>query len=284
MPLKPALSIRDQIVLLRNRGMIIDSEPTAETFLASNHYFRLNIYFHKLMDSPNHFREGTQLSQVMAIYSNDRWLRNKILTVLEPIEIKTRTQVSHYLGITYGPDVFYQKDIYKDESIWQAIQGNFSNEITRNQSDPVIKHHRTHYGGLFPIWVIIEFLSFNTLSKFYSNLQEKDKKIIAKNIYGVNDYLFGQWLHVLSVLRNNCAHYGYMYRREYPLRPIMAKTFGWDGTKNTRLFALFLVMRRLSDRRLWQEFIQTISDNEKKMPCFNLEDYGFPDDWRSYLA
>lgn len=284
MPLKPALSIRDQIVLLRNRGMIIDSEPTAETFLASNHYFRLNIYFHKLMDSPNHFREGTQLSQVMAIYSNDRWLRNKILAVLEPIEIKTRTQVSHYLGITYGPDVFYQKDIYKDETIWQAIQGNFSNEITRNQSDPVIKHHRAHYGGLFPIWVIIEFLSFNTLSKFYSNLQEKDKKIIAKNIYGVNDYLFGQWLHVLSVLRNNCAHYGYMYRREYPLRPIMAKAFGWDGTKNTRLFALFLVMRRLSDRRVWQDFIQIISDNEKKRPCFNLEDYGFPDDWRSYLT
>ena len=284
MPLKPALSIHDQIVLLRNRGMIIDSEPTAETFLASNHYFRLNIYFHKLMDSPNHFREGTQLSQVMAIYSNDRWLRNKILTILEPIEIKTRTQVSHYLGITYGPDVFYQKDIYKDETIWQAIQGNFSNEITRNQSDPVIKHHRAHYGGLFPIWVIIEFLSFNTLSKFYSNLQEKDKKIIAKKIYGVNDYLFGQWLHVLSVLRNNCAHYGYMYRREYPLRPIMAKAFGWDGTKNTRLFALFLVMRRLSDRRVWQEFIQIISDNEKKRPCFNLEDYGFPDDWRSYLT
>jgi abortive infection bacteriophage resistance protein len=89
MPLKPALSIQDQIVLLRKRGMIIDSEPTAATFLASNHYYRLNIYFHKLMDSPDHFREGTQFSHVMANYSNDSWLRNKILPVLEPIEIKT---------------------------------------------------------------------------------------------------------------------------------------------------------------------------------------------------
>ncbi len=98
MPLKPALSIQDQIALLRTRGMIIDSETTAATFLASNHYYRLNIYFHKLMDSPDHFREGTQFSKVMAIYGNDSWLRNKILTILEPIEVKTRTQVSHYLG------------------------------------------------------------------------------------------------------------------------------------------------------------------------------------------
>jgi abortive infection bacteriophage resistance protein len=73
----------------------------------------------------------------MAIYPNDSWLRNKILTVLGPIEVKTRTQVSHYLGVTYGLDVFYQKSVYKNEPIWQAILDNFSNEIFRNQSDPV---------------------------------------------------------------------------------------------------------------------------------------------------
>lgn len=264
--------------------MIVDSEPEAATFLASNHYYRLNIYFHKLMDTQDHFCAGTTFSQVMAIYNNDRWLRNKILTVLEPIEIRTRTQVSYYLGITYGSDVFYQRGVYKVESIWQEILATFSNEISRNKSDPVIKHHKIHYGGLFPIWVVIEFLSFNALSKFFSNLQEKDKKIIARNIYNVNDHLFGQWLHVLSVLRNNCAHYGYLYNREYPLRPIMAKSFGWDVTKNNTLFAMFLVMRRLSDRRLWQEFIHIISENERTMPFFHLKDYGFPDDWQSYLT
>ena len=284
MSLKPALSIQDQIALLHQRGMIIDNEAAATAFISCNHYYRLNIYFHKLMETPDHFREGTRFSQVMAIYANDSWLRNRILSILEPIEIKTRTQVSHYLGITYGSDAFYQRGIYKDESIWQAILDNFSNETTRNQSDPVIKHHRTHYGGLFPIWVVIEFLSFNTLSKFYSNLQERDKKMIAGNNYGVNDYLLGQWLHVLSVLRNSCAHYGYLYRREYPLRPIIAKSFGWDSAKNNRLFALFLVLRRLSDRGLWQEFIQTIGDKEKLTPFYHLKDYGFPEDWRSYLA
>lgn len=151
MSLKPALSIEDQLALLKHRGMIIDNESTAVAFFSSNHYYRLNIYFHKLMDTPDHFRDGTRFSQVMAIYANDSWLRNKILTLLEPIEIKTRTQLSHYLGMTYGPDAYYQKGIYKDETIPQTVLDNFRKESFRNKSDPVIKHHKEKYGGIFPI-------------------------------------------------------------------------------------------------------------------------------------
>ena len=264
--------------------MIIDSEPAAKAFLTSNHYYRLNIYFHKLMDSPNHFRDGTKFSQVTAIYSNDSWLRNKIFSILEPIEIKTRAHIAHYLGVTYGADAFYQSGLYKKILIWQTMKSNFLNEVSRYQSDPVIKHHNTYYGGIFPIWVVIEYFSFNTLSKYYANLQEKDKKGIANNNYRINDYLLGQWLHVLSILRNICAHYGYLFRREYPLRPKLAKSFGWDLSKNNKLFAMFLVMRRLSERSVWHEFIQAVDEKEKTTSLFHLSDYGFPNDWRSYLS
>ena len=131
---------------------------------------------------------------------------------------------------------------------------------------------------------MVEFFSFNTLSKLYKNLLEPDKKIIAQGLYNANDYLFGQWLHVLSIQRNICAHYGYLFRREYPIRPIIAKSFKWDPTQDNQLFALFLVMRRLSDRNIWLTFIQNISDAEKTRPFFGLGDYGFPTDWHSYLA
>jgi abortive infection bacteriophage resistance protein len=283
MALKPALSIDDQIEVLRSRGMTIDDERKAIIFLQSNHYYRLNIYFHKLMDTPDHYRSDIRFSQVIAIYENDQWLRNKILFILEFIEINTRTKISHYLALTYGSDAFYQKNIFKDPAKYGEILKNFSDAIIRNSKDPVIVHHQKKYAGLFPIWVIIEYFSFNTLSKFYKNLLEKDKKLISKDMYCVNDYLFGQWLHVLSIQRNICAHYGYLFRREYPIRPIIAKSFIWDSTQDNKLFAQFLVMRRLSDRKLWQNFICTISDREKKRRNFRLQDYGFPSDWRSYL-
>jgi len=284
MALKPALSVNEQINLLRGRGMTIDDERRAIDFLQSNHYYRLNIYFHKLMDAPDHYQNDVQLSQVIAIYENDRWLRNKVLSILEPIEINARTKISHYLALTYGSDVFYQENIFKDDMKYKEIADNFSNEIKRNAKDPVISHHLNRYGGIFPIWVVIEYFSFNTLSKFYKNLLEQDKKTIAKQMYGVNDYLFGQWLHVLSVHRNICAHYGYLFRREYPIRPVIAKSFNWDPVQNNKLFAQFLVMRRLSDRKLWQNFIHKVSDCENKRQFFNLQDYGFPSDWRSYLV
>jgi abortive infection bacteriophage resistance protein len=284
MSLKPALSVSQQLNILRQRGMNIDDEVKATIFLESTHYYRLNIYFHKFMDSPNHYQAGMQFSQIMAVYENDRWLRNKILSVLEQIEIETRTRISHHLALTYGSDAFYQHKIFKDRVKYQEILRIFANEISRNKKDPVVVHHQNIYGGLFPIWVVVEFFSFNTLSKFYKNLLESDKKIIAKSFYNVNDYLYGQWLHVLSIQRNICAHYGYLFRREYPIRPIIAKSFNWDSTKDNNLFATFLVLRRLSNPAVWQTFIETISDNEKELPFFHLEDYGFPVDWRSYLS
>ncbi len=281
--MKPALSVQDQIELLRIRGMKIDDEKKAVIFLQANHYYRLNIYFHKFMDSPDHYPMNSSFSQIIDVYNNDRWLRNKILSVLEPIEINTRTKISHYLALEYGSDAFYYQENYKDLGKYEEIFNNFSDVINRNSNDPVIKHHLKKYSGLFPIWVVIEYISFNTLSKFYKNLLEKDKKIISKKMYGVNDYLLGQWLHVLSVQRNICAHYGYLFQREYPIRPVIEKSFGWDPSQNNTLFAQLLVIRRLSDRRLWRNFIRMFSDRERKIQSFNLRDYGFPPDWRSYL-
>jgi len=68
---------------------------------------------------------------------------------------------------------------------YQEIFDNFSAEIARNKKDPVIVHHQKKYAGVFPIWVVVEYFSFNTLSKLYKNLLEPDKKIIAQGLYNV---------------------------------------------------------------------------------------------------
>ena len=283
MALKPALSINEQLELLRKRGMNIDDENKAKTFLNENHYYRLNIYFHKFMDAPDHYQKEVRFSQIMAVHENDRWLRNKILSMLEPIEIGARTQISHHLAMKYGSDAFYNNSIFKDPIKFGDICRIFTNEINRNQNDPVVVHHRTRYAGRFPIWVVVELFSFNTLSKLFNNLLEPDKKAIANGFYNINDHLFGQWLHVLSIQRNICAHYGYLFRREYPIRPIIERSSNWDPTQDNKLFALFLAIRRLSNPIIWQGFIKTISDNEKASPFFCLSDYGFPSDWQTYL-
>jgi len=46
MDLKPALTIDEQISLLKKRGMTFVNEQKAKLFLSENNYYRLNIYFH----------------------------------------------------------------------------------------------------------------------------------------------------------------------------------------------------------------------------------------------
>jgi len=68
-----------------------------------------------------------------------------------------------------------------------------------------------------------------------------------------DEHFFGQGLHVLSRQRYICAHYSYLFRQEYPIKQILAIFFKWE---DNQLFALFLVVRRLSDRYCWQIFIR----------------------------
>lgn len=283
MELKSAKTISEQIELLKERGIIIDDFDFAFTFLERNNYYRLNIYFHKLMDIPDHFKIGTTFSRVINIYENDKWLRSEILILLEPIEIKVRTQIAYFLGLTYGPNAFYNDKIYKSIKRQEEIMSTFSKEIQRNPKDPVVKHHFEKYEGKFPIWVIVEYFSFNTLSKYYNNLAESNKKIIAENSFNLNEHLLGQWLHVLSVLRNICAHYGYLFRREYTLRPIIARASKWKPMANFQLFAQFLVIKQLSEPQTWKKFVLNLENKISTGKDFSTYDYGFPTNWQSFL-
>jgi abortive infection bacteriophage resistance protein len=86
------------------------------------------------------------------------------------------------------------------------------------------------------------------------------------------------------VLRNICAHFGYLFQREFSVRPRLFREFGWPLNSNGSLFALCLVIRRLSEKQKWQEFIGSIDEKSKNDHSFVLLDYGFPDDWKGYLA
>ena len=276
MELKPALTIDEQIKVLRSRGLIIENLEETKFFLQSNQYYRLNIYFHQFMDVDNHFKEQTNFKQIQGCYLNDRWLRNKILLLLEEIEVKAKTQIAFYLGTRYGSNAFYKKDLYKVTSYQDQIVKAFNLEILRNKKDPVILHHIQKYSGKFPIWVIVEYLTFNSISKYFSNLQENDKIKIAKEGFNLHEKLYENWLHALSVLRNICAHYGYLYRREYTVRPKIAREFGWDEKRNNELFALLLVTRRLCEKRSWEKFLIELKNRTQDNEFFSLSDYGFP--------
>ena len=281
MNLKPALEIKDQSELLQKRGLGVEDFDEAYNFLLSNNYYRLNVYFHNYMDDINHFIQGTTFKKIQSVYENDQFLRNKLLILLEPIEIKFKSCIAYYLGIKYGSDCFYQSDIFSKRSYeYEKIRRNFDREITTQSGEPVIQHHLLKYAGVFPIWVVVEFLSFNSISRLFTSLSGNDKKIISDHTFGVNEFYLESWIHSLCVLRNVCAHYGHLHQRKFSIKPRLFKE--WECTKNDNLYALFQILHRLSEEKTWDEFIKTIVNLEKLNNVFFHQDYGFNKKFDNY--
>jgi len=56
-------------------------------------------------------------------------------------------------------------------------------------------------GGDLPIYALVEVFSFGTLSKFYKNMKNEDKKTVAKS-FGIGYTYFESWLESISYVRN----------------------------------------------------------------------------------
>ena len=181
------------------------------------------------------------------------------------------------------PVCFYKQNIYESAKYYCEIYRAFENEIHRRQTDSVVIHHREKYEGKFPLWVLIEFFSFNTTSKYFKILPSIDRKNISNDAFGIKDVYLTQWLHCLSVLRNICAHYGYLYKREHTLKPRLLKEYKEIIPENGSLFSLCIILKKLSDKKTWNLFIEEVCKKGSICNTFRLSNYGFVSDWQKYL-
>jgi len=100
-----------------------------------------------------------------------------MMPALEKAEITIRTRLAYYLAHHYTPSIFYDQSIYNSQQAYEMVQQAFEKETERNARDPRIVHHIQNYNGIYPIWVIVEFLSFNTISKYYNSLIPSVKRL-----------------------------------------------------------------------------------------------------------
>jgi abortive infection bacteriophage resistance protein len=282
MDLKKALNSSEQLLLLRERGLKFEAVELSETFLRDNNYYRLNYYFKKCREGLETFTTVCHFEEIIDIYEFDKWMRISLLSILEPIEIKIRSNIAYNLGLKYGPGCFYNKGLF-DLYFYTKIESAFAAELDKNRNLSFVIHHLNNYDGKFPIWVIVELFTFGQLSKFYSALQSEDKEMLSTDLYNLDSKYLKNWLHALSLLRNICAHYGPLYRKEFVSPPLLGNLFGPNVGKNNSLFGMLLVIKRLSDTDRWELFIQQLSDFNEKQNSVSLSDYGFPLNWKTIL-
>ena len=218
---KPALSHKEQVQLLRSRGMVVENLDEAEHFLANINYYRLAAYwlpFEK--DHATHkFIEGTTFLKVLNLYIFDRELRLLLLDAIERIEVAIRARWAYELAHAFGPHAHLNRSIVRDGENLNKDEGQLLTELLRSQ-EQFIRHLRKKYAERTPpIWATCEVMSLGLLSRYYGNLRPRAVRRRIAEPFDLNHGQLQSWLHHLAIVRNGCAHHARLWNREFTITP-----------------------------------------------------------------
>lgn len=282
---QPSMTIDEQIINLREKGMIIENEDTTKTFLNKVSYFRLIKAYSLGYKSQNgNYYDDVCFENLVELYQFNSDLRHQIFMQIEKVEVSLRCRLSNHFCDKYGVLGYEDANNFINATRHTGLLADIKREAKRNEKTPFVKNFTNNYEGKnLPLYALVELLSFGTLSLLFKNLKNEDKKIIA-SIYGVGHIYLESWIESLSYVRNVCAHYGRLYNAKLSKTPRLYKQYHRDGISNYRIFATLLTLKHLLPcDHYWKDFTQVIELLIEKYPSVNLSLIGFPKNWIDYL-
>ena len=158
---KKPTTITQQIGLLKQRGLQIESDVDAVHFLSHISYYRLGEYWHSMQsDQKNHiFKPESKFTDVIALYCFDRELRILLFDVIEKIEISLRAKLIYHLSHEFDPWWFQNFELFSDSLALTKTLSGLEEEIARSRKEIILKNHFKNYkddGRFPPAWKTLE--------------------------------------------------------------------------------------------------------------------------------
>jgi len=285
----------EQLKILHARGLIVSNDKYAITKLQHINYYRLSAYFlplqhKKSSENKNQFLPNTTFEDIIKLYYFDTELRKIVFEAIEAIEIYFRTQIAYYHAQQYKPYGYLDQENFKtDQEFYSKIIDTLKEEAYR-ANEEFIPHFEAKYQTTdLPIWTLVEVISFGTLSKIYSILKTEEQKNVIHQLKGINNAVFKNWLHSLSVVRNICAHHSRLWNKtlgvkfEVPNKIESFKTIKNENDKylNDKLFFALSVIEYLlaciGEDEI--DFKEKIKQLLHKYPQVDRKAMGFVDGW-----
>lgn len=282
---QPPMTIDEQVENLKNIGLIVDDEEYAKKILNDISYFRLiKAYSLNLKSKNGCYNKQTAFKEIVDLYLFNSNFRQLIFPEIEKVEINVRCRLANFFAEQYGVLGYLQAENFSNENYHARFLEDIKEEVRRNSKAPFVRNFKENYeGGNLPIYALVEVFSFGTLSKFYKNMLNKDKKAIAKT-FGVGYTYFESWLESISYVRNICAHYGRIYNAKLSKTPILYKEYTQVGIGNNRIYGVLLCLKYLlKDDDHWNLFVDKIELLFDKYPCVQIITMGFPENWKVLL-
>ena len=302
---KPFLTYEQQILILESEKLlIVPDHDYAEKTLRQIGYFALIGGYKSPFKNPTtkKYRDGIVFDDIVALYKFDENLRELFLKYILRIERNIRSLLSYYFTEKFGES--QEHYLNKANFMQNPRFGNAVSElvekmkgiVSKDGDYPYIKHYR-HTHKNVPLWVLINAVTFGTLSKFYSFMTFDLKTKVSKNFDSVNERQLEQFLSVITKFRNVCAHnerlFSYQVKNDIP-DTVLHKKLGipQNGTQyiygKRDLFAVVISFRYLLTNDDFKKFKQQLSSilahyfkSSSALGETELLKYmGFPENWK----
>jgi abortive infection bacteriophage resistance protein len=308
-PLKTHASYRQQLDLLRERGLQVGDEAQALATLERLGYYRLSGYFYPLRKTKpvgqpgrlDTFLPGASFELVQAIAEFDKRLRLLSMYAIESVELAVRVAIAHHLG-KFDPEAHFNTRLLDGRFVRKGRDGEpsahnkwlerYEKMLTESKEDFVI-HHKQNYGGRLPIWVGIELWDFGLLSRFFAGMASRDRNRIAHQFGAVDGEVLKTWLRAFNFVRNVAAHHARLWNRRSPEIPALPprERCRWleplhevpDAT--SKMFGVFscllVMMRTIAPNADWLAQLKKQLNAFPPNDLLSLASAGFPPQWQS---
>ena len=283
--LQSPLTVEEQVENLKELNLTIEDENEARQLLNDISYFRLIKAFSLGLKPKNgKYYDGTSFNQIVELYKFNCDFRQLLFPIIERIEINLRCRVANYFSAKYGVLGYEYSLNFADHEYHESFLEDIELEISRNEKSPFVKNFINNYcDGKIPMYALVELFSFGTLSKFFKNMKNPDKKAIAQS-YGIGYTYFESWIESIAYVRNLCAHYGRLYNAKIPKRPRLYKEYIDAGINDICVFGVLLCISHLLPHDIhWINFVEHLEKLIKKYPVVKIETMGFPLKWKDFL-
>lgn len=282
--IKPPTTYTEQIDLLKKRKLIIFNNDKACSILKDTNYYRLSGYMLSVKKD-NEFFDNTTFEQIYNYHNFDKKLRQTLFDLIEDIEIAFRSRIAYYIAHKYGPLSYKSSNIFFNKNMHSSFIEELNKKInSAYKQELFIKHHFLKYNGEIPIWVLVEILSFSSLSKLFSNMKNEDKKEFSK-IYYNSKYMYLQsWVHHLVYIRNICAHFSRLYCKLLVIKPKFLEKDLKSIRPTDKIFDTFFILKKFCcDKNRYRTLLSQVDDLFIHFPDVGKKHIGFPENWKEIL-
>ncbi len=311
MPDKPFRTHNQQLKILRQRGLGVPTNGQPKRILERENYYNLINGYKDLFIVPGTsetYKTGTQFQEIVALYNFDFELRHVLLKPILKVETHVKSRIAYRFSQQYGHDDYLKlanfdlgggsrKRLKYATEIVQVLQRDISRQVIRQGS---VEHYMLRFGYV-PLWVLINFMSLGTVSKFYSAMKQPDRQAISK-VYGMSDDAFGDVLSLLTLVRNKCAHSERLYNfyspkiaiQDHVVHAQLGIPRGPNGFVKGKqdLLAILIALKILVDpsdfRRLIGEIRRRITELDRGLKVIPsgdvLSQMGFVENWKQLTS